>query len=146
MVPRSWLSCFLASRLWGANGSKKSSIIQMVLLNVLKLVWLFLVIIRLKAYIIMRTLPPLLKRSLFVHFLLLLLQNDGNSTKWMFIMPFLHGNLDEEIYMRFRPGFTFSSPTDVCRLKKSLYGLCQGPRCWFAKLATTLLWFHSFLF
>ncbi|GAA0186355.1 transmembrane signal receptor [Lithospermum erythrorhizon] len=29
-------------------------------------------------------------------------------------------------------------PGMVCRLKKSLYGLCQTLRCWFSKLATSL--------
>lgn len=51
---------------------------------------------------------------------------------------FIHGDLDEEVYMKPPPGFTVNKPGMVCRLKKSLYGLGQAPRCWFAKLATSL--------
>ncbi|CAH9133855.1 unnamed protein product, partial [Cuscuta epithymum] len=36
------------------------------------------------------------------------------------------------------PGFLSSRPGQVCRLKKSLYGLRQAPRCWFAKLTASL--------
>lgn len=50
---------------------------------------------------------------------------------------FLHKNL-EEVYMKFPPGFHISDLTKVYRFCKSLYGLRQTPRCWFAKLATAL--------
>ncbi|CAA7059477.1 unnamed protein product [Microthlaspi erraticum] len=52
---------------------------------------------------------------------------------------FLHGTLDEEVYMKPPPGFLSSGSTKVCRLKKSLYGLKQVPRCWFGTLQTALL-------
>lgn len=51
---------------------------------------------------------------------------------------FLHGDLHEDVYMRLPPGFSSSHPNKVCHLRKSLYGLRQSPRNWFAKLATAL--------
>ena len=51
---------------------------------------------------------------------------------------FLHGELDEEVYMQMPLGFASPILGKVCRLQKSLYGLRQAPRCWFAKLAAAL--------
>lgn len=42
---------------------------------------------------------------------------------------FLHGNIDEEIFMAQPEGFIEEGAEDiVCLLKKSLYGLKQSPR------------------
>ncbi|KAK8914337.1 hypothetical protein KSP39_PZI023872 [Platanthera zijinensis] len=53
---------------------------------------------------------------------------------------FLHGDLEEEIYMRQPEGFEAKGKEDqVCRLKKSLYGLKQSPRMWYQKFDTYML-------
>ncbi|GJS26881.1 retrotransposon protein, putative, ty1-copia subclass [Tanacetum coccineum] len=47
---------------------------------------------------------------------------------------FLHGNLEETIYMRQPPSFEKGTGNKVCLLKKSLYGLKQSPRQWYQEL------------
>ncbi|CAO2825263.1 unnamed protein product [Amaranthus hypochondriacus] len=68
---------------------------------------------------------------------------------------FLHGQLDETVFMTFPPGysgpgnlitadtnaslaFTAQNSNKACQLTKALYGLKQAPRQWFAKLSSAL--------
>lgn len=47
---------------------------------------------------------------------------------------FLHGDLEEQIYMSIPEGLLVTPDEgDVLLLKKALYGLRQAPRCWFRK-------------
>jgi hypothetical protein len=53
---------------------------------------------------------------------------------------FLHGNLDEQIYMEQPEGFSDTGKGRlVCKLKRSLYGLKQSPRQWYKRFDSYML-------
>jgi hypothetical protein len=53
---------------------------------------------------------------------------------------FLHGDVEEEIFMKQPEGYVVKGKKElVCKLKKSLYGLKQSPRMWYKKFDTYML-------
>ena len=53
---------------------------------------------------------------------------------------FLHGDLEEEIYMKQPKGYVVKGNKElVCKPKKSLYGLKQSQRMWYKKFDTYMM-------
>lgn len=57
---------------------------------------------------------------------------------------FLHGNLEEEVYMQIQIDYsTTSGANKVCPLKKVLCGLKQSSHAWFGRF-TQAMWCFSY--
>lgn len=52
---------------------------------------------------------------------------------------FLNGDLKECVYMEVPKGLVVKDLNMVCKLKRSLYGLRQAPKCWYEKLNISLI-------
>ena len=63
-------------------------------------------------------------------------ENDMKIHQMDVITAFLNGDLNEDIYMEQPEGYAVKGKEHlVCKLRKSLYGLKQSPRCWNAKFS-----------
>ena len=51
---------------------------------------------------------------------------------------FLHGDLEEEIYMK-QPAGYIEDPSLVCNIRESFHGMKQAPQAWYAKMHAFLL-------
>ena len=75
---------------------------------------------------------PIVKHSSIRILLALIAQYELDLDQLDVKTVFLHGDLDEEIYMSQPMGFkTACKKNIVCKLNKSLYGLKQSPRQWY---------------
>ena len=77
------------------------------------------------------TFSPVVCFSLIRVLLVFALQHNMHIHQMDVVTAFLHGDLEEEIYMTQPSGYSVKGKENlICRLKKSLYGLKQSPRCW----------------
>ncbi|KAF5481186.1 hypothetical protein F2P56_001856 [Juglans regia] len=86
------------------------------------------------------TFSPVVKHTTVRMILALAVSLNWNIRQLDISNVFLHGSLDEEVFMEQPQGFVDENHPDyVCRLHKSLYGLKQAPRAWFRHLSQSLL-------
>ena len=85
------------------------------------------------------TYSPVVK-PVTVHLVLAVALSQNWSVRQLDISnAFLHGVLEETVYMRQPPGFEDPRhPDHVCKLHKSIYGLKQSPRAWYSRLSDRL--------
>lgn len=86
------------------------------------------------------TYSPLLRYTSVRFLLAVAVRYDLDIDQMDAVTAFLQGDLSEEIYMQQPEGFSNGS-NEVCRLKKTLYGLKQASRIWNDKLNLALIEF-----
>ena len=77
------------------------------------------------------TFSPVIRFESFRSLVAIAVQNGLKLHQLDITAAFLNGHLEEEVFMRQPEGFVEKGKQHlVCRLKQSLYGLKQSPRCW----------------
>jgi hypothetical protein len=76
-----------------------------------------------------------------IHAILSIVVSQGWSLRQLDVQnTFLHGHLEEEVYMQQPLGYEDPSrPNYICKLDKALYGLKQAPRAWYSRLSSKLV-------
>jgi histone deacetylase 1/2 len=82
----------------------------------------------------------LVVKAATIRLILSIVVSNGWSLRQLDVqIAFLHGVLDEEVYMKQPPGYEDKTfPNYLCKLDKALYGLKQAPRAWYYRLSVKL--------
>ena len=85
------------------------------------------------------TFAPVAKLNIIRVFLSLVANEDWSLLQFDVNNAFLHGELNEKVYMNPPPGIQrYSNTKMVCKLKKTFYGLKQSLRAWFGKFTKSM--------
>jgi hypothetical protein len=133
-----WFHDRLALILLAVNGFSKPSIVLTVRLTSIRPAWLLVVL--LSSMGLTCDIFSLVVKHATIRLVLSLAISRGWSLRQVDVSnAFLHGFLSEDVYMQQLPVFEDSRyPSHVCKLQRSLYGLKQSPRAWYARLSERL--------